>query len=89
MLLNSPVAAAWLDPLAEPARGGYRRYLGWTVALLPVPLDWSRARKMLAPLGARACAGSPPPDDELLDTTLHAYGITREEVAPLLTWKCA
>ncbi len=88
VILNSPVAAAWLDPLAEPARGGYRRYLGRTDALLPVPLDWPRARGILAPLGARACAGSAPRQDELLAATLDAYGISREEIAPLLTWKC-
>jgi hypothetical protein len=88
VILNSPVAAAWLDPIAEPARGGYRRYLGWTVALLPVPADWRRACRILTPLGARACAGSPPHEAELLDATLHAYGISREEIAPLLTWRC-
>ncbi len=54
VLLNSMVAAAWLNALAEPARGGYRRYLGWTVALLPLPHDWERARTLLAPLGRRA-----------------------------------
>jgi hypothetical protein len=89
VILNSPVAAAWLDPLAEPARGGYRRYLGWTVALLPIPTDWRRACRILTPMGLRACAGNPPCGDELLDATLHAYGISREELAPLLTWKCA
>lgn len=52
-LLQSSIAAAWLDPLAEPARGGFRRFLGWTVASLPVPHDWARATKTLAPLGER------------------------------------
>ena len=33
-LLNSPLARAWLDAIAEPARGGYHRYLGWTLSLL-------------------------------------------------------
>src|ERR671929_783018 len=56
-LLNSPLAAAWLNVLAEPARGGYRRYLAWTVALLPIPHDWPRARRMLAPLAERASGG--------------------------------
>ena len=37
-LLNGPLARAWLDALAEPARGGYRRYLGWTMSLLPIPI---------------------------------------------------
>ncbi|HJU66342.1 MAG TPA: DNA methyltransferase, partial [Gemmatimonadaceae bacterium] len=35
-LLNSPLAAAWLSLLAEPARGGYHRYLAWTMSLLPL-----------------------------------------------------
>jgi hypothetical protein len=87
VVLNSPIAAAWLDPLAEPARGGYRRYLGWTTALLPVPRDWHRARAILAPRGERASAGDPPGDEELLAATLRAYGIDRTDVAPLLAWK--
>jgi Eco57I restriction-modification methylase len=86
-LLNSPIAAAWLDPLAEPARGGYRRYLGWTTALLPVPRDWHRARATLAPYGERASAGDLPSEGELVDATLRAYGIGHSEVAPLLCWK--
>ncbi|MFN2563734.1 MAG: Eco57I restriction-modification methylase domain-containing protein [Gemmatimonadaceae bacterium] len=86
-LLNSPIVAAWLDPLAEPARGGYRRYLGWTTALLPIPARWSQARVLLAPLGERACVGDPPSPRELLAATLQAYGVGPSEVAPLLTWK--
>ena len=31
VLLNSPLAAAWLNAVAEPARGGWHRYLAWTV----------------------------------------------------------
>jgi hypothetical protein len=85
-LLNSPVAAAWLDALAEPARGGYRRYLAWTVALLPVPADWARARAILAPLARRALAGAPPGDDELLATALDAYALHADTLAPLCEW---
>ncbi len=36
-LLASPLADAWCSALAEPARGGYRRHLAWTLALFPVP----------------------------------------------------
>jgi hypothetical protein len=86
-LLNGPLAAAWLDAIAEPARGGYHRYLGWTTALLPVPTAWSRARALLAPLGARGCAARAPSADELLAATLRAYGLERADVAPLLRWK--
>jgi hypothetical protein len=78
-LLNSPLAAAWLNAIAEPARGGYRRYLGWTVGLLPIPRDWTRARTLLA----EARFGD---DDRLLDATLAAFRLARPEVASLLQW---
>ena len=84
--LNSPLAAAWLAALAEPARGGFRRLLGWTVALLPIPRDWERAIDVLAPLGARGVAGTPPASDELLDACLGAMGVARTAVESLLTW---
>jgi hypothetical protein len=85
-LLNSLVAAAWLNALAEPARGGYRRYLGWTVALLPVPRDWERARSLLAPLAARAATGHEPDDEELLQAVARAYRVRRTDLEPLLAW---
>jgi hypothetical protein len=85
-LLNSAVAAAWLNALAEPARGGYHRYLGWTVALLPVPRDWERARTLLAPLGMRAFAGREPDDDELLRAVARAYHVRPGDLEPLLAW---
>jgi len=85
-LLNSPLAQSWLNVLAEPARGGYHRYLGWTLALLPVPRDWLRARDILGPLGDAARDGHPPTDHELLDAALAAYGIGRAVVAPLVAW---
>lgn len=88
-ILNSPVAEAWLGALAEPARGGYRRFLGWTMALLPLPNDWTRARAILAPVADAAmrgtCAGGEL-RDALVDNTLAAYGVTHDEVAPLLAW---
>jgi hypothetical protein len=87
-LLNSSLAAAWLHVLAEPARGGYHRYLGWTVALLPLPRDWPGARALLAPLARRALDGSAPPACELLDAATRAYRLRAVDVAPLITW-CA
>ena len=84
--LNNPLAAAWLAALAEPARGGYRRLLGWTVSLLPLPRDWDRARDRLAPLGARGFHGSPPLADELLDAALESLGLAHHQVEALLTW---
>src|SRR5205085_8184604 len=85
-LLNGPVARAWLNAIAEPARGGYRRYLGWTMSLLPLPLRWNRARKLLSPLSERAMQGDIPSDDELLCAALEAYHIDREKVQALLSW---
>ena len=85
-LLNSPVAAAYLNTIAEPARGGWRRYLAWTVALLPIPADWTKARAILAPIAERARLGKPPTTDELLVAACHAYRLRRSDVAPLVAW---
>jgi len=85
-LLNGPLVSAWLNVVAEPARGGYRRYLGWTVSLLPLPSDWGCAREHLAPLGARAMSGDVPSDDELLAAALHVYRLTLADIQPLLSW---
>jgi hypothetical protein len=85
-LLNGPVARAWLNALAEPARGGYHRYLGWTVSLLPIPARWDRARSILAPLGERGCRGSAPSESELFDASVAAFDVAREDVEPLVEW---
>lgn len=85
-LLNSSLAAAWLGALAEPARGGYRRHLAWTMARLPLPDDWARARALLAPLAERARSGAPPPREALLEAVLDAYRLRRATVLPLLAW---
>jgi len=81
-LLNSPVAAAWLNALAEPARGGYRRYMSWTVAQLPIPDDWARARLVLA-RAAQDARGQDAWDDRLLDATMDAYALRRGDLAAL------
>jgi hypothetical protein len=86
-LLNSPLAAAWLNTIAEPARGGWHRYLGWTIALLPVPNDWPRAREILAPIAERAVLGEPPTDIDLLDAVCRAFRLKHSHVAPLLAWE--
>jgi hypothetical protein len=88
-LLNSAVARAWLNAIAEPARGGYRRYFGWTLSLFPVPSDWLRARDLLAPIGSSARAGKPPDDCALLEAALAAYGVAHTDLAPLVSWMCA
>ncbi len=85
-LLNGPLATAWLNALAEPARGGFRRYLGWTTALLPIPHDWERARASLSPVGARGCAGEVISTAELVAVGLEAYALSESDAEPLLTW---
>lgn len=84
-VLNSDIAAAWLNLVAEPARGGYHRYLGWTLALLPLPRDWSAARATL-PSVARAVVDGTADSADLLDAVLHAYGVRFADVEPLLAW---
>lgn len=85
-LLNSPLLTAWLDAIAEPARGGYRRYMAWTVACMPLPSSWERARSVLAPLGVRAVRGDVPGDAELLEAACAAYGLSHRSLAPLVEW---
>ncbi|HVT40520.1 MAG TPA: N-6 DNA methylase [Gemmatimonadaceae bacterium] len=85
-LLNSSVAAAWLATIAEPARGGYHRYLGWTLARLPLPREWSRAVRILAPLARAAIGGSPPDAATLADAAIRAYRVRAHDLGPLLTW---
>jgi hypothetical protein len=85
-IINSEVATAWLNVLAEPARGGFHRYLGWTVGLLPLPTDWARAREVLGPLGAAAAAGDVPEDDALTKCVAASYGLSIDALSPLLAW---
>ncbi len=84
--LNSPVADSWVGAVAEPARGGYRRHFAWTMARLPVPDDWARAREILAPLGERALLGDPPGRAELLSAVLSVFRARAQTVAPLVEW---
>ena len=85
-LLNSALAAAWLAVIAEPARGGYHRYLGWTLARLPIPADWKRAVEILAPLAREAAEGEPPDPSTLTDAVVCAYRVRGYDMEPLLTW---
>lgn len=80
VLLRSPVCAAWLRALAEPARGGYLRHLAWTVALLPMPRNWPGARRALL-----AMKGGASPARHAI-TAARAYGLTLDLVAPLIEW---
>jgi hypothetical protein len=85
-VLNSALASAWLGSVAEPARGGYKRYLGWTLSLLPLPADWERVRGALAEAGERAVAGDPPGHSDLLDLVTRSYGLRPASVSALLDW---
>ena len=85
-LLNSTPVAAWLCALGEPARGGYKRFLGWTLARLPVPHDWPRAVSLLAPLGRAARAGETPDARSLAIAVARAYRVRLARLEPLLTW---
>jgi hypothetical protein len=85
-IINSTVAASWLNVLAEPARGGFHRYLAWTVGLLPIPGDWARARAALGPVGVRAAAGEVPDSVELSANVAAAYGLSPAALAPLVSW---
>jgi len=85
-LLNSPIAAAWLGALAEPARGGYRRLLAWTMALFPVPDDWDRARDVLGTLGACAVQGHRIAAADLLQAACQAYRIRPNCLTALCNW---
>ena len=85
-LLNSPLAAAWLAAIAEPARGGYHRFLGWTLSRLPLPADWPRAVALLAPIGRAAHEGAPPDPDALTDVVIRAYRVRHAHLAALMTW---
>ncbi len=84
-LLNSPLAASWLNALAEPARGGYHRYLGWTVGQLPLPADWAEARVVLCDAARRARVEDGAAAVEiLLEAVLTAFGLRRADVNALL-----
>lgn len=79
-LLRSPLCSAWLRSLGEPARGGYLRYLAWTVALLPIPRDWRTARRALSRLSPSATVR------EQTATAAAGYGLELDAVMPLVEW---
>jgi hypothetical protein len=84
--INTPLALAWLAAIAEPARGGYHRFLGWTMARLPLPAKWASAREILAPIGRRARIGEVASTAELHEVSLRALHLGAAAVEPLMTW---
>ncbi len=85
-LINSDIIGAWLSAIAEPARGGYKRYMGWTMSIMPVPVDWDRARKILAPVGSEASIAGTADEAKVHAAVLSAFGLEEKDVAPLLEW---
>ena len=85
-LLESPLVAAWLNAIAEPARGGFRRFLGWTVAVLPLPPDWINARTALADISRYTASGNTLSTDDHISATADAYGVSVASMQPLLDW---
>ncbi len=84
--LNAPLAVAWLGAIAEPARGRYHRFLGWTMARLPLPREWPAARDALASLGHAARLGSMLSPADLHECSLRAFRVSASLIEPLLTW---
>ena len=86
VLLGSTLAAVWFQTLAEPARGGFRRFLGWTVATLPIPSNWPSARIALAQLGQRRAGGEAVANEEADVVVTDAYDIPARHLDPLYRW---
>ncbi len=86
-VLNSTVARAYLRAIAERAAGGYFRFLGWTVALLPFPEEPDAAvAARCAGLSREAhSAGGLAVDgqDRLDDAVATLYGLTCDDLDEL------
>jgi hypothetical protein len=85
-ILNSDIATAWLSVIAEPARGGYRRFMGWTLALLPIPSEWSSVRSSLEDFARRGAYGERISTSALNEAVAGAYGLRRRDLDALLAW---
>ena len=86
-VLNSTVARAYLKAIAERASGGYFRFLGWTVALLPFPEKPDAVlRKAIVALSRRAHKqrGLKPGDRRRLDELVaRLYGLSQGDLKRL------
>jgi hypothetical protein len=86
-VLNSTVARAYLRAIAERASGGYFRFLGWTVALLPFPEQPDAAvvsRCVELSREAHAAGGLAGDDQARLDDAVATlYGLTRDDLDAL------
>jgi hypothetical protein len=86
-VLNSTVARAYLKAIAERASGGYFRFLGWTVALLPFPAAPDaevRSHCIAISHAAHAMRHLDEADQALLDCEVgRLYGLTRAQLKAL------
>ncbi len=86
-VLNSTVARAYLKAIAERASGGYFRFLGWTVALLPFPDRRDAAARLLCIEKSRAAhaeGGLPAEEARRLDELVaFLYRLTPEQLSHL------
>lgn len=89
-ILNSLIARVYLRSIAERASGGYFRFLGWTVGLLPLPdRPDPRLREACIGLSRRAHRGGAldGPGQGRLDRTVgRLYGIAGEQLQTLATF---
>jgi hypothetical protein len=83
-VLNSTVARAYLRAIAERASGGYFRFLGWTVALLPFPERPDAAvvtQCAQVSREAHAAAGLAGDGQDRLDAAVATlYGLTADDL---------
>jgi hypothetical protein len=86
-VLNSTVARAYLKAIAERASGGYFRFLGWTVALLPFPKNPDAVvRRLCVKLSQDAHAAAGLCDDargRLDELVARLYGLSSDELEVL------
>jgi hypothetical protein len=85
-LMNSDVISAWLSVIAEPARGGYQRYMGWTIALMPFPGERGAECGELAEIGESAFHGAPADAADLSAAVSRAFGVAEAQVQGLIAW---
>jgi hypothetical protein len=87
-ILNSLPARTFARTLAERAKDARFRFFAWTLACLPLPMDWRRhllaAELRAISRRAHAARGIDPADQDRLDRSVGAlYGLSAEHMAAL------
>lgn len=85
-LITSPAAEAWIACIAEHARGGFRRYMAWTIAAFPIPRLWIDVRPALAELGRIIAEGRKPDAESHSRIVADAYRVHADDIHPLIEW---